>query len=135
VRDTFGHVLNQEGFSQPRIAKNYKFGTGESEIASIQLSASIIITPRPRFVIKTRRSDNLKYFINVCEHAMIGYGKMQTSSKFPKKTVDKDGSTSFVYDICLNTNYLGSLLQDESEVADAQREEVTFFNVITTFGL
>lgn len=82
------------------------------------------ILPEASFVMKTRRSDGIKYFINITDHDDIPVGRITTSSAIAKESISKDGSTCHVYDVCLNRDYSQNILGNQSDLGDQQREEV-----------
>ena len=60
------------------------------------------VTPEPQFVLKTRRSDGIKYFVNLCVHSSVPKGRIVCSSAVPKESIAKDGSSCHVFDVTVN---------------------------------
>lgn len=82
------------------------------------------VLPEPAFVVKTKRSDGIKYFVNICDHDDVPQNRITTSSTIPKESAAKDGSTCHVFDVCLNRTYLHTILGNQTTSGDQLREEV-----------
>ena len=82
------------------------------------------VLPEPAFVVKTKRTDGIKYFVNICDHDDVPRNRIVTSSAVPKESLAKDGSTCHVFDVCLNRTYLHGILGNQSTNGDSLREEV-----------
>ena len=87
-------------------------------------SEGSFVLPEASFVMKTRRSDGIKYFINVTDHSDVPPGRIATSSVIAKESIEKDGSMCHVFDVCLNRDYLTGIIGNQSEEGDGVREQV-----------
>ncbi len=130
-----GEVRFGTDYSLPKTKNNYKGGnvspiivdnsllmtsasevTPEAPALSPDIVDNSLVTPLAGFVMKSRRSDGTKVFINVCSHTSIAKGFF-AAPVGPVEIQDKDGSLSLVYDICCDAETM-TLSQSSKEEQD-----------------
>ena len=123
-------------YSLPRIKNNYKGqtiapvlipsvtstvfqldGPSVSENDAHDPPAPDLVTPIAGFVLKTRRSDGQKIFINVCSHSSVPVGVIITSPE-GVEIPDKDGSMSLVYDACCDSELMSEISSGSKDRQD-----------------
>lgn len=141
-----GKSIPEQEPSYPKTKNNYKASTqsamvgpilvpgrkNDSKISSTHVEPLQILTtdsgvlclPEASFVMKVKRSDGVKYFINVTDHDDVPNGRIVTSTAAAKESIAKDGTTCHVYDVCLNRSFLHAILVDQTAVSDPLREQV-----------
>eukprot|EP01038_Epipyxis_sp_PR26KG_P012427 gene12427-16671_t len=78
-----------------------------------------IITPNPSFVLKTKRSDSTKIFVNVCTHPLVPYNTSKDKQRLVymlvnspvEHTNENDGSYCIIYDVVVSPDeiYVSSI--------------------------
>lgn len=102
--------------SEPSIF-NLKMGPGSPNAAEVEAldsaeSSEHSVTPVPGFVMKTKRSNGEKVFVNVCSHTCIKTLKDVYLGEM-KRDKDHNGNVVDVYDAVISEKAMRAALEDE----------------------
>lgn len=85
-------------------------------------TAGKMVTPTPGFILKTRRSDGSKVFVNICSHAEVPTANaFKGSARWPFmlastcRSFGDQSSLAFVYDIVVNSSVLKECEDSQDE--------------------
>jgi len=125
--ETVEHVQNVDDeearINRQRVQLSYSFGMLQ------------VVTPTPAFVIKTKRMDKTKVFVNVCSHDLVPYNGDDESDSTKliymlvgapiEHNSEKDSNYCVVYDVVVHPDEIGSSVASSSGMVNSR---VSAFN-------
>ena len=105
------------------VQQNYNFGMLQ------------VVTPTPAFVMKTKRMDNTKVFVNVCSHALVPYNGDDESDSTKliymlvgapiEHNSEKESNYCVVYDVVVHPKVVSSAVVDSRRKANSKVSGLT----------
>ena len=121
---TVQNVDDEEArINRQRVQHSYSFGMLQ------------VVTPTPAFVMKTKRMDNTKVFVNVCSHALVPYNGDDESDSTKliymlvgapiEHNSEKESNYCVVYDVVVHPKVVSSAVVDSRRKANSKVSRLT----------